>query len=163
MAQACDRCHRATEPEWIAWSDYAKAYLCYRCHGDLPPVDKKIIGLNLNIPPCAKCGEPLGERYKSDGKRVCWPCVGVTEPKSRSPKPTPYAAFQRKVFTNWKRRDAGVLPVGDGQGHISGYCPACRVVVIVAQVVDIDTGPELAIDGCENGCTPSQIAKVLLT
>jgi hypothetical protein len=164
MSEACAHCGRFTEPEWIAWSDYARARICYRCVGNLPPVDKRIIGLNLNIPPCAKCGEPLGARYRLDGKRVCWPCLGHPEPKPpKPPKPTPFAVTHRKVYDRWKQHDPGVLLVGDGQGRMSGYCPVCHSGIAVVQVVDAPERPRLALDECSNGCPTKAIATVLLT
>jgi hypothetical protein len=159
----CAHCHRFTEPEWIAYSEYAQADICLRCWERLPAPDLHILGLNLNIPRC-QCGEPLGGRYWHEGKRVCWKCTGIVEPPPpKSPKPTPFAVTYRQVFEAWRRADPGVLHVGDGQGRMSGYCPVCHTAIAIVQVVDNPEYPRLAADPCGNGCPPKAIVTALLT
>jgi hypothetical protein len=158
----CAHCHRFTEPEWIAYSERAKADICLRCWERLPPENLRILGLNLNIPPCAKCGEPLGARYWRDKKRVCWQCTGIVEPSPPKWKDTPYALFHRRVCANW-RKSTAVSVGGEGQGFIGGLCPVCRAVSLRAQVVDAPSGPKLSVDECANECPAVAIASVLLT
>jgi hypothetical protein len=146
----CAHCHRFTEPEWIAYSEYAQADICLRCWERLPAPDLRILGLNLNVPRC-QCGEPLGGRYWHEGKRVCWKCTGIVEPPPPKYTDTPYALFHRKVCRNWEKA-TGVKPflTCDGTGRMSGPCPVCQGVTVVARVVD-GARPELDVDDCDTG------------
>jgi hypothetical protein len=159
----CAHCHRLTEPEWIAYSERAKVDICLRCWERLPPENLRILGLNLNIPPCAKCGEPLGARYRREGKSVCWQCTGIVTPPPPKWKDTPYALFHRKVCKNWHRLTS-VWPslTLDRTGRMAGPCPICRTAVLVVQVVDAKPKPTIDVDDCDNGCPHGEIGKVLV-
>jgi hypothetical protein len=137
VALACDHCGRATEPEWIAWSDYAQATICFRCYERVPQT--------WYVPPrVAPKPVPPPKPYKPDAYSKLF--TQVREGLERCTKST--------VFYM-------------GVGQIASYCPVCRTGTVAFAFRDTNppsVTPYSALLGperCSLGCTGDEIAAAL--
>ena len=130
--------------------------------------DPIVIGKQLGISPCPKCGEPLGARYKArDGRMLCWPCTGY---KLKSPAPFmdalegSYAWLVRRVWRRIEDR-TGLPPVYLTRDRIGGYCPTRCGGIVAVQF--LDNPPRMRFeslrgeDVCSTGCPAARINEAL--
>jgi hypothetical protein len=131
----CESCGDSTHV--VAWSDAAKAHVCFRCYGKLPEAQY--------VPPIV-------------------PPVRLPPPPP-SPPPTPYMRLHARVYGALKRvglevtgEEFSVFGIGDPDLPLMGWCPACRQGTVAVRLIDADP-PALDVEGCTAGCTDVQVSK----
>lgn len=78
---------------------------------------------------------------------------------SATPKSSAYAELVERVISRLQR-EGTVFPLVDGTSTMFGYCPACSVGTLTAQVIKADP-PRLRLRDCSNGCAPELIAEAM--
>lgn len=76
--------------------------------------------------PCPECGEKLGARYRAaDGRKVCWPCLGLPPERRRTSNPA-WVQFRLDVSGAMERDGACHYITED---RAAGWCPVCGAVL----------------------------------
>jgi hypothetical protein len=121
---------------------------CPRCHRDVPEI---AYSCALGTVCCEDChpGGPPGP-----------PIADPVVPRYKSREATAYAKMMRSVWRVLERQGR-VYPLADGSGMVRGYCPICRLGLVMMQVVGDHKDADVIVSPCDLGCSPYVIAKAL--
>lgn len=124
----------------VAWSDAAKAHVCFRCYGKLPEAQY--------VPPTG-------------------PVVHLPPPPP-SPPPTPYMRLHRRVWAALETAGLevtgekfSVFGGGDPDLPLMGWCPVCRQGTVAVHLIDDDPPRIRLLEGCTAGCDADTVAKAV--